>query len=271
MLCGPLLGGLLVATVGAQAAFVGNAATFLVSAGARVTIRRPAAGPSAARPTERHDGLMAGFRFLAGDRVLRTIAIAWSIVLLGIGAVLVAELPAVQGVRRGRRRLRPAHGGLGRRLAARRARSRRAPCAGMPELMCITVGAFVMAITIGAVAVAPVLARRRRADARPAASPTASPRWPRRRSLQRRVPDAVRGRVVAAIETAVLSSLALSFGFAGFLLDAVGPRMTYLVAGVVFAIGARDAVVARAPLLGQRAGAERSSGEAHARRTLSPR
>ena len=39
---------------------------------------------------------MAGFRFLAQDRVLRTIAIAWAIVLLGIGPLLVAELPLAE-------------------------------------------------------------------------------------------------------------------------------------------------------------------------------
>ena len=92
MLCGPLLGGLLVATVGAQAAFVGNAATFLVSAALVATIRVPLQG----RARRRRPSTAASWPASAswrGDRVLRTIAIAWSIVLLGIGGVLVAEYP----------------------------------------------------------------------------------------------------------------------------------------------------------------------------------
>ena len=234
MLCGPLLGGLLVATVGAQAAFVGNAATFLVSAALVASIRVPLQGRR--DDAAEHGGILAGFRFLAGDRVLRTIAIAWSIVLLGIGGVLVAEYPLSKEFGAGAvgyGLLTAAWGGgslLGVALAPRSMRRH-------AELLCITVGAFVMAVSIGAVAIAPVLAV---AIALMLAGGVADgiAAVAEETLVQRRVPDAVRGRVVAAIEAAVLVSLALSFGFAGFLLDAVGPRMTYLVAGVVFAIGA---------------------------------
>ena len=234
MLCGPLLGGLLVATVGAQAAFVGNAMTFLVSAALVATIRVPLQGKR--DDAAEHGGIMAGFRFLAGDRVLRTIAIAWSIVLLGIGGVLVAEYPLSKEFGAGAvgyGLLTAAWGGgslLGVALAPRSMRRH-------AELLCITAGAFVMAISIGAIAVAPVLAV---AIALMLAGGVADgiAAVAEETLIQRRVPDAVRGRVLAAIEAAVLVSLALSFGFAGFLLDAVGPRMTYLVAGVVFAIGA---------------------------------
>jgi MFS family permease len=235
-LCGPLLGGLLVASVGAQAAFVGNAVTFLVSALLVASIRQPLQAARGTAHDGDHVGLMAGFRFLAADRVLRTIAIAWSIVLLGIGGVLVAELPLAEELGAGAvgyGLLVAAWGGgslLGVRLAPRSMRRR-------PELTCITVGAFVMALSIGSVAVAPVLAV---AVALMAAGGIADgiASVAEETLVQRRVPDAVRSRVIAAIETAVLVALALSFGFAGFLLEAVGPRATYLVAGVVFGIGA---------------------------------
>ncbi len=94
-----------------------------------------------------------------------------------------------------------------------------------------------MAVSIGAIAIAPVLAV---AIALMLAGGVADgiATVAEETLVQRRVPDAVRSRVLAAIEAAVLVSLALSFGFAGFLLEAVGPRVTYLVAGVVFAIGA---------------------------------
>jgi MFS family permease len=234
MLCGPLLGGLLVATLGPAAAFIGNAITFLASAALVATIRVPMQGKRTAE--EAHGGILAGFRFLAGDRVLRTIAIAWSIVLLGIGGVLVAEYPLAKEFDAGAVGygfLVAAWGGgslLGVTLAPRAMRRH-------AELACITVGAFVMAIAIGAVAVAPVLVV---AVAMMAAGGIADgiAAVAEETLVQRRVPDAVRSRVLAAMEAAVLIALALSFGFAGFLLDAVGPRMTYLIAGVVFAIGA---------------------------------
>jgi MFS family permease len=234
MLCGPLLGGLLVATLGPTAAFVGNALTFLASAALVFTIRVPLQGRRAAE--DAHGGVMAGFRFLAGDRVLRTIAIAWSIVLLGIGGVLVAEYPLAEEFGAGAigyGLLVAAWGGgslLGVTLAPRAMRRH-------AELLCIAVGAFVMAVAIGAVAVAPVLAV---AVALMAGGGIADgiAAVAEETLVQRRVPDAVRSRVVAAIEAAILVSLALSFGFAGFLLEAVGPRMTYLIAGVVFLAGA---------------------------------
>ena len=40
-----------------------------------------------------HAGLRAGFRYAMSDRVLRAILIGWSILLLGVGLILVAELP----------------------------------------------------------------------------------------------------------------------------------------------------------------------------------
>jgi MFS family permease len=50
--------------------------------------------------------------------------------------------------------------------------------------------------------------------------------------IQRRTPDEVRGRVGGAIEAAALLALAVSFGFGGFVVDAFGPRVAYLIGGV---------------------------------------
>jgi MFS family permease len=215
---------------------VANSATFLVSAALVMTIRRPLQADRTAADAHDHHGLMAGFRFLAHDRVLRTIAIAWAIVLLGIGPLLVAELPLAEelgGGSFGYGLLVAAWGGgslLGVRFAPRALRRH-------PELVVITVGAFVMAVSIGAVAAAPLLAV---AVVLLAAGGIADgiATVAEETLVQRRVPDAVRSRVVAAIETAILIALAMSFGFAGFLVDAVGPRLTYIVAGAMFGTGA---------------------------------
>jgi MFS family permease len=50
---------------------------------------------------------------------------------------------------------------------------------------------------------------------------------------QRRTPDEIRGRVFAAIGAVMTIATAVSFGFAGFLVEAVGWRPVYLVGGLV--------------------------------------
>jgi MFS family permease len=50
---------------------------------------------------------------------------------------------------------------------------------------------------------------------------------------QRRTPDAIRGRVFAAVGAVMTFATAASFGFAGFLVDAVGWRPVYLGGGLV--------------------------------------
>jgi MFS family permease len=50
---------------------------------------------------------------------------------------------------------------------------------------------------------------------------------------QRRTPDEIRGRVFAAIGAVMTLATAVSFGFAGFLVEAVGWRPVYLVGGLV--------------------------------------
>jgi uncharacterized membrane protein YhdT len=50
--------------------------------------------------------------------------------------------------------------------------------------------------------------------------------------VQRRPPDAVRSRVVAALEANFLLGLAVSFVFAGALVAAFGPKVSYGLAGV---------------------------------------
>jgi MFS family permease len=50
---------------------------------------------------------------------------------------------------------------------------------------------------------------------------------------QRRIPDELRGRAFAAIGAVMTLATAVSFGFAGFLVEAVGWRPVYFVGGMV--------------------------------------
>jgi MFS family permease len=56
--------------------------------------------------------------------------------------------------------------------------------------------------------------------------------------LQRRTPDAIRSRVFAVSEAAVFSAFAISFLFAGPLVELVGSRGAYAIAGVSCLIAA---------------------------------
>jgi MFS family permease len=62
--------------------------------------------------------------------------------------------------------------------------------------------------------------------------------------MQRRTPDAVRSRTMAAFEAVISLGLAVSYIVAGPMLNAVGPQGTYLIGGVA----ALAAAVMLAPL-----------------------
>jgi predicted MFS family arabinose efflux permease len=66
---------------------------------------------------------------------------------------------------------------------------------------------------------------------------------------QRLSPDAVRSRVLAGLETVFQLGLAVSFLFSGTLIDGLGPRAAYALAGVGCAVAACMLV----PLLSSRA------------------
>jgi MFS family permease len=89
---GSLTGGLLVAASGPDAAYLINAATFLLSAA--LIVRIPAGLLQAARvATHGHwRDLAEGFQFVRGSRALLTVLIAWNVGIFGNGGVNVAEI-----------------------------------------------------------------------------------------------------------------------------------------------------------------------------------
>jgi MFS family permease len=91
---GPLLGGLGVATLGGRWVFLANAASYLVSVLLSWSVGlsfEDREGPAEA--ADEHRGMIAGFRFVMRDRVLRQMAIAWFIFLLGMASTLIADPP----------------------------------------------------------------------------------------------------------------------------------------------------------------------------------
>jgi MFS family permease len=226
-LAGPVLGGVLVATFGPKTVFLANAGSFAVSACLILSIRGRFAG---VRDDERddHRGLRAGIRFLRRDPVLLRMVLAFSIWLIGVGAVVVGELPLSQsfGVGSVGYGLLAASWGTGAAIGAFFARFLTA----RTEHRGLVFGCMGTALGLASIAVLPVFpailgAMIVAGGADGLVDVTAET------ILQRRTPDAVRSRVAAAFEGLLHGMFAVSFVFAGLLVEWLGPKPAYLVAG----------------------------------------
>jgi MFS family permease len=229
-LVGPVGGGFLIAAAGPGVAFAVNAATFVVSAAIVATVRGSFSG-------DRHEtttGLLAGFRHVAATPFLRWLAIAWSIFLVGVGLVLVAEpaLAATLGsgsIGFGLLVAGWSAGGLVGALLAPRVVARHGL---VPSLVWGAAGA---ALAIGATAGAPWLATAALMMALAGLSNSVSS-VAEETLVQRWTPDAIRSRVFAALEAAIVAALGLGLAVGGVVL-AAGPRVAYAVAGVLGLVG----------------------------------
>jgi MFS family permease len=261
IILGPILGGLLVAWGGARAVFVVNAVSFTSSALLVRGIRGSFHGDRS--DAGEHRGVRAGFAFLASDRMLRGITISWTVLVLGLGAVLVAEvqLAASFGSSALWYGLIATGWGVGEltgSLVARRAVSSRT------EGWALIGGAMAMAAGIGWISVTPwfglVVAGMVVGGVGDAFAEISA-----QGMFQRRTPDSVRSRVMAASDTLVLVGLAASFLFAGPLVDALGARGVYAVAGSGCAI---SALILLPILRGERPGRRRFEPGQEATRRL---
>lgn len=226
-LVGPVMGGLLYGTVGAGAAFCVNAVSFVVSAGLVATVH--------GRFSEQRDGsdrdLMAGFRFVGRSRFLRALACGWSLFVLGVGLMLVAELPMARLLGAGSLGYGVmvsgwAAGSLLGSLIAKRVVARHG------ELRSLIWGAGCAAVALGAIGLAPRLASAAALLA-VAGFLNAISAVAEETMVQRSTPDAVRSRVMAAQEAIWIAALGIGLGAGGAVLTAVGVRAAYVIAGVL--------------------------------------
>ena len=212
-----------------------NATSFLVSAW---LIGRTPGRFNDERPPEgsEHAGIRAGFVYTMSDRVLRAILVGWSVLILGAGLILVAELPYADSFHQGAfgyglvNALWAGGAALGAVLAGRWLTARREP----PTLLfAIFFGGLIM-FGIGwsplwILALAFVVSEGICEGFASVAE---------QGILQRRTPDDVRSRVVGAVEAATLIALAVSFAVGGPIVDAIGPRAAYFIGGVTTLIAA---------------------------------
>jgi MFS family permease len=235
IMLGPALGGALLALIGPGMVFAANAISFVLSAVLVMTVRGRFAEERDRSEAEEHRGFRAGFRFIARDRVLRTLVFAWCALVLGIGIVMVADVPLAEVFGAG-------SAGYGLMIGAWGAGSVLGSLAGRKlreetEAMALVIGCGLIGITTAGIALSPtfwpILALLAFAGAADAVIMVAD-----RSIQQRRTPDAVRSRVVSASEAMVTLALTAGFALGGPILELVGPRAAYAIGGVGGLVGA---------------------------------
>jgi len=236
ILLGPVLGGVLVASIGAQAVFAANGITFLISSLVILAIhgRFREEGPRDGED-EIQGGLRVGISFVLREPLLRRIVLSWMVVVLGGGMSMVADVPLAEvfGVGAFGYGLMIAFWGggtvfgalFGRRLDERN------------ELRWFVVGACLVGVMSATAGLAPwfalvlgALSFHGFGDALMSVAD--------QNILQRRTPDAIRSRVLSVADAAVTLTLALSFAIGGLTVGVIGPRAAYLVGGLTGLVAA---------------------------------
>jgi ENTS family enterobactin (siderophore) exporter len=234
IMLGPALGGVLLAAIGPSMVFGANAFSFAVSAAIIATVHGRFAEDRTDHDDE-HRGFRAGFVFIARDRVLRTIVLAWVALVFGIGLAMVADVPLAELFGSGSTGYGLMIGAFGAgsvigSLASRRLREH-------TEARALIVGTVVMGVTTAGIALSPwfppILALLVLCGAADAVTMVVD-----RSIQQRRTPDAVRSRVVGASEAMIDIALSIGFVLGGPAVAALGPRVTYALGGVCGLLGA---------------------------------
>ena len=229
---GPALGGLLVATVGVEAAFVLDAATYLVSAAFLVRIPLPRAPREGGAAFGRE--LRAGLGYLAGARVPLALVLGAFLTMLTINTTIPAEVFLAKETFGtgdfGYGLLVGLYGGgmvLGSALIGTLGnRARLLPLYFLSLLVSVlALAATGLSPTFALALVAlTVLGVANGIDN--VTTDTV---------LQKRVPDELLGRVFSVRYLSYGAGEALAYPAGGLLVDAAGPRFTYLFAGVATA------------------------------------
>jgi MFS family permease len=229
IMLGPVIGGLLVGPLGASWVFALNAVTFLVSVVLTVSVHADFSEARTAEEEAEHEGMGAGIRFLWRDRPLRTMVTAWIVFLLGAGMGMVADAPLAEVFDAGAMGfglLIACWGGgsvlgslVGRRLTAR------------TEPLWLVIGAAGIAVGHLGVGIAPIYALVL-VFALIMGTSDGITMVAEQGIMQRRTPDAVRSRVLAAFDAVLSLALALAYIVAGPVLAAIGPQKVYLIGGI---------------------------------------
>jgi MFS family permease len=253
IMIGPVIGGVLLTTLGAPWVFAINGATFVVSVFLTMSVKADYSREHSAAEEEAHQGITAGLRFIWHDRPLRAMVIAWTVFLLGAGMGMVADAPLAEHFGAGSAGfgLLIACWGLGSvvgSLLGRKLTERSEP-------LWLVLGAAGIAVAGLGIAFAPsfafVLGALLLMGTSDGISIVAE-----QGIMMRRSPDAVRSRVMAGFDALLSLGIAVAYVFAAPVLEALGPKGVYGVGGVSAAVAA----VLLLPVLRLRRGTEAESG-----------
>ena len=234
---GPLVGGVLVAASGPDAAYWINAATFLFSAA--LVVRIPAELLQAARAaTAGHwRDLKDGFSLILGSRALLTVLIAWNVGMLGNAGVNVAEIKLAKdsfeagdfgfGLLVGSAGLGVALGSLSAGTWVERRGASRAYGAGL-ALMAIGIGAAAAAPNVWVAAPAVMISGAGNGIALVCNA----------LFVQRGAPDTLRGRAFTVLMSSNYAVFLLGMLAAGPLTDEFGARWVWGASACVAAVAA---------------------------------
>jgi MFS family permease len=235
IMLGPVIGGVLLSTLGSSWVFAINGVTFVVSILLTISVKADYSREHSAEEVEAHQGIAAGLRFIVRERVLRSMVIAWTVFLLGAGMGMVADAPLAEHFRAGSAGfgLLITCWGLGSvvgTLLGRKLTERSEPlwlvlgatgisAAGLgilfaPAFPVVLVSLLIMGMGDGISLVA------------------------EQGIMMRRSPDAVRSRVSAGFDAMLSLGIAIAYIFAGPVLKALGPQGVYGVGGVSAALAA---------------------------------
>jgi len=232
VMVGPALGGLLVATVGVEMAFLLDAATYLISAA--LLSRIPLPRPESERGESFAGELRAGLGYLAGARVPLAIVIGTFLTILTANATVPAEVFLAKGIfdagDTGYGLLVAFWGGgmvVGSALTA--------VLDGRVNLVILYfVSMFVTALALAGAGVSPTFVLALVALA-VAGAANGMDNVATDTVLQRRVPEALLGRVFSVRFLGYSAGEAIAYPVGGLIVDSAGPRPTYLLAGAATA------------------------------------
>ena len=231
---GPLIGGALAGFVSPTAAMAFNAASFVGSALLVGSITQSFQRSGFTNSPHERGAIRAGFRFVADDRLLRAVIFSGFVAFIGVGFIIAANPAFADREGGGAIGLGClwAGWGVGSILGAGLA----------PRLLVpgreVSVAVLGFGLQAGAILAASVLPFWVAVVGLTAGGLGGGIADPARQTLvQRRSPDAIRGRVASVMEAVGWSSFAVSLVAAGVLVDRIGIRPSYATAGVLFVAG----------------------------------
>lgn len=232
MTAGPALGGILVATVGVDAAFLLDALTYLISAA--FLFRIPLPGSDEGGDTSFMGDLRAGFAYLAGDRIPLAVVVGAFLTILTINATVPAEVFLAKRTfdagNTGYGLLVGLWGGgmvLGSALIAL--------VGDRANLILLYfLGIFTSALALAGAGLSPTFAVALGALVI-AGMANGMDNVTTDTILQKRVPEPLLGRVFAVRFLTYSAGEALAYPLGGLIVDTAGARSTYLLAGIATA------------------------------------